>query len=234
MKRVLAIAFGLMLVAAPAFAGPNAEAELAMHTVASFDYLYCDDLTLPGMYFPPDCEGIDNSATMAELDASYGYVYVVFLAYNVTCISGVEYCIGGWPETRGTPPKPPLNYCPTSSLVLGDPFAGGGIQGFGTCVCTELCGGTIGFAYFVWGAFPYPTYLPLTLFYCPSNYSYPADPHNYVLACAEHNFEEDRVISEHGCTIGGDHWETVPYDDCDVQATATDPTTWGNIKAMYK
>ena len=82
--RTLAIAFGLLLIAAPAFAGPNPDAALAMHTVASFEYLYCPELTQPGSpFFPIDCLGIDPSAEPAELDASYGYVYVVFLAYNV-------------------------------------------------------------------------------------------------------------------------------------------------------
>jgi hypothetical protein len=228
--RALAITLGLMLVAAPAFAGPNPNATLAMHTVASFDYLYCPELN--GMLF--DCTMIDNSAEMAELDASYGYVYVLFLAYDVECISGVEYCIGGWPASRGAPPVPPLNYCPESSLILGDPFAGGGVQAFGECVCTDVCDGTIGFAWFVWGAYAYTTVLPLTLDYCASGYSYPTDPHNYVLACADFNFEEDVTVAEFGCTIGGVYPILVPYDGCDPGATAVDPTSWSNVKAMYK
>jgi hypothetical protein len=236
--RALAIAFGLMLVAAPVFAEPNQDTELAMHTVASYEYLYCPELSnfdpAHPEYHPLDCAGIDNSATMEELALSYNYVYVVFMAYNFFCISGVEYCIDGWPTSRPVPPKPPLNYCPEGSLVLGDPWNGGGIQAFGECVCSEYCADVMTFAYFFWNAGPYLDALPVTLFYCPSAYSYPTEPHNYVLACADYNFVEDNVASEHGCTIGGTHWETVPYEDCDPEVTATEPTTWGNIKAMYK
>jgi hypothetical protein len=233
MKKTLAIAFGLMLIAAPVLAGPNPEAELAMHTIASFEYLYCQELLNPPL-FPLDCTMIDNSATVAEMDASYGYVYVVFLAYNVTCISGVEFCIAGWPTLRGAPPTPLLNYCPEGSLVLGNPWAGGGIQAMGSCACTQVdCGGTVGFAWFIWGAYAYPTYLPVTLDYCMSGYSYPAEPHNYVLGCAP-DFVEDPTVSHHGCTIWGVYPELVPYADCNPDITATDPTTWSNVKSMYK
>ncbi len=236
--RMPAIVLGIALVAVPVYAGPNPEVSLAMHTVASYEYLYCPELTVFNQehpeYFPIDCSMIDNSAEMAELEASYGYLYVVFIAYNATAISGVEYCIGGWPTARGAPPQPPLNYCPEGSLVLGDPFTGGGIQAFGQTAYPYVdCGGTIGFAYFVWGAFQYPTYLPLTLEYCASGYSYPTTPHNYVLG-ASPDFVEDSINSQYGCTIGGVYPVAVPYDDCEPSGTATERTTWSRVKSRYK
>ncbi|MCK4548017.1 MAG: hypothetical protein KAW17_11320 [Candidatus Eisenbacteria sp.] len=238
MKRMLAITFGLMLIAAPALAGPNPDASLAMHTVASSEYLYCPELSNfdplhPG-YHPMDCTMIDNSAEAAELEASYGYVYVVFLAYNVDCITGVEYCIAGWPTVRGAPPQPLLNYCPEASLILGNPFLGGGIQAFGESVCTEagICGDVLTFAYFIWGSAAFPTYLPLTLEYGPSAYSYPTNPHNYVLGPAP-DFVEDNVVAEFGCTIGGTYHTMVPYWNCPGN-TAVEPSTWSNVKAMYR
>jgi hypothetical protein len=235
---MLAIVLGLALVAVPAYAGPNPDAALAMHTVASFEYLYCPELTVFNpdnpQYFPIDCSQIDNSAEMTELDASYGYVYVVFIAYNINALSGVEYCIAGWPASRGAPPAPPLSYCPETSLVLGDPFAGGGVQAFGQSVYPYIdCGGTIGFAYFVWGAFAYSSYLPLTLDYCASAYSYPTSPHNYVLGIAP-DFVEDPTTSEFGCTIGGVYPVVVPYEDCEPTGTPTERTTWSKVKSRYK
>jgi hypothetical protein len=230
--RALVIALGLLLVAAPAFAGPNPQAALAMHTVASDAFLYCAELAHPGQYFPTDCSGIDPSATQAELDATGGYVYVVFAAYNVHCINGVEFAIGGWPTTRGVPAKPTINYCPSTSLVLGDPWTTGAIATFGETVCAQVeCGGIVGFGWFVWGAYGFPTYLPRTLNYRPSAYSYPTDAHNYVLGPPP-MYEEDLVVSAHGCVIKGVSTET--YPDCDPGATAVEPTTWSNVKAMYK
>jgi hypothetical protein len=231
--RTLAIVFGLMLIAAPAFAGPNPQAALAMHTVASYEYLYCPEL-MGLQYLPGLCDDIDNSATVEDLDASGGYVYVVFMAYNVGCLSGVEYCIAGWPVSRGAPPAPVLMYCPEGSLVLGNPLGTGGIQGFGESVCpaVEPTCGVVGFAYFVWGAYAYPTYLPVTLDYVGSAYSYPTDPRTFVLGPGPW-YEEDLAVSTHGCTIWGMYPEVVPYADCHG-VTATDPVSWSNVKAMYR
>ena len=117
--------------------------------------------------------------------------------------------------------------------MLGTPFEGGGIQGFGESVCTELCGGTIGFAWFFWNSAPHSSYFPLTLEYCASAYSYPADPRNYVLGPPP-NFVEDNVVAEFGCTIGGTYHTPVPYTNCDPGATALEPSTWSNVKAMYR
>jgi hypothetical protein len=228
--RTLAIVFGLMLIAAPVFAGPNPQAALAMHTVASFEYLYCPELM--GPMLPLDCNGIDNSATVADLEGSAGYVYVVFMAYNVECISGVEYCITGWPVTRGAPPLPTLLYCPEASLLLGNPLVGGGIQAFGESVCSAVGCGPVGFAYTFINTAGVSSYLPMTLSYCQSAYAYPSEPHNYVLGPGP-EFIEDVMVSEHGCTLGGVNAETVPYFDCNG-GTAVDATSWSNVKAMYR
>jgi hypothetical protein len=227
-------ALAMIVIAVPALAGPNADVSLAMHTVASYEYLYCEDLASPRSHFPLDCGLIDNSATPPELDASYGYVYVCFVAYNVAGITGVEYCIAGWPSGRGAPPTPLLNYCPATSLLLGDPWAGGGIQAFGELVLPHVdAGGSVVYAWFVWGAYSYTGFLPVTLEYCASEYSYPASPHNYVLGPAP-NFIEDTVNLEFGCTIWGVCPVAVPYEDCDPETTPTDPTTWSKVKEMYK
>jgi hypothetical protein len=232
MKRTLAIVFGL-LIATPAFAGLNPDAELAMHLVAGCEYLYCPELAPGGPNTPGDCLGINNDLSVAELAQCYYYAYVVLVAYNVTGFNAVEYCIGGWPTGRGNPPLPALMLCPEVSIILGDPFVAVGIQSLGGVVAPDLaCGGLVMFGYFSTGNLaPYLGALPITLAYCPSAYSYAADPHNFVI---DENFVEDNVVSEHGCTIGGVHWEPVPYDDCNPQATATDPTTWSNVKSMYK
>jgi hypothetical protein len=180
---------------------------LAMHTVAAFEYLSCDDLTDPASpHSPVNCAGIDNGATMDEIVASYGYVTVVFLAYHVDAITGVEYCISGWPTV-----SPGLEYCPETSSLVGDPFNGGGVQTFGETVEPSEPGGAVVFAWFRWYAFS--PYLPLMLDYCASTYTYPGDPHNSVIGPSP-DYEYTRVESEHGCTIGADHWELVPYSDC--------------------
>ena len=235
MMRVLAIVFGLMLVASVSFAGENPQGELAMHVVASGDFLYCPELTTPGGgYFPLDCLGIDNDATPAELAAAYGYAYVVLCCYNVTGITGVEYCITGFPVARDGSPAVALNYCPTESLVLGDPLVGGGIQTFGLCLEPDPlapCGGMVGFAWI--GLLASQTVTPDAVWsYLPSAYSF--DPgYNYFLDCTT-QYEIDPAVSEHGCTINGVHWEPVPYDDCHPDATATEKSTWSNVKSMYR
>lgn len=237
MKRVVAIAFGLMLVASVSFAGENPTGELAMHVVASGEFLYCPELTTPGgMYFPLDCVGIDNDATPAELAAAYGYAYVVLCCYNVVGITGVEYAITGFPTARDGSPAVSLNLCPLdTSLILGDPLVGGGIQTFGVCVePSELapCGGMIGFAWIALLATQ--TVLPDQVWsYIPSAYSLDPGGYNYFLDCTV-DYVIDPTVSEHGCTINGIHWEMVPYDDCHPDATATEKSTWSNVKAMYR
>jgi len=127
-----------------------------------------------------------------------------------------------------------LNLCPLdTALILGDPLVGGGIQTFGVCLRPDElapCGGMIGFAWIALLASQ--TGVLATWSYIPSGYSF--DPgYNYFLDCTV-NYVIDPTVSEHGCTINGTHWEAVPYDDCHPEATATEPSTWSNVKAMYR
>ena len=233
--RVLLIAFGLMLIATPvcAQAGANPMGELAMHVIASGEYLYCQELTTPGTpYFPVDCNGINNSVSAAELSASFGYGYLVFCCYNVAGITGVEFAVTGVPAGRSG--YPPVSYCPESTLAQGsllDPSSGG-ILAFGECLEPVVpCGGMIGFAYvallgpMVTGAMGQVDYVPSVF----SNES----GLNYFLDCST-GYIVDPTYSEHGCTLNGVHPEMVPYEDCDPGATATELNTWSNVKAMYR
>ncbi|MCK4547723.1 MAG: hypothetical protein KAW17_09815, partial [Candidatus Eisenbacteria sp.] len=197
---VLAAVLFLASVPALAWAGPNPDVKLAMHVVATYDFLYCDDfaaaLTTPG--------DMDPDVSQAELDAASGYAYVVFCAYDFDSVSGVEFQLSGWPTGRGTPPQPTMIWCPGSSLVLGDPWSGGAITAYGECWDAELDGAVDPFAWFVWGSASadYSAYLPMELSYIPSAYSYPANPHNYTLGCAP-DFVEDSVVREYPGVIGG-------------------------------
>ena len=225
--RALVIAALVLLVASPAFAGPNPSVSLAMHTIGSDAYLYCPELW--GM-IPYWCHEIDNSLEQGDLEP-YGYGYVCLVSYGMDAgMTGVEYCIGGWPTVRGSPPIPVVYYCPVGSLFLGAAFDGGVIQTFGEDVVSPWPCGMLLFAYF---SFQTSVLDPdMELFYCDSAQSYPLDPHNYVLGPPP-GFVEDDVVGAHGCTILGIHWEVVPYSDC-AGATATEATTWSNVKAMYK
>lgn len=225
--KELAIVLSVTVIPAAAFG--YSYPGLAMHTVASYEYLYCPDLVEPGSpYFPFDCYSLDRDATMDELDATLGYVYVAFCAYyddywEIDGITGAEYCIAGWPGGPDAPPKPTLNYCPESSVVLGDPFEGGGFQSFGQTLSPlspEWCG-LVGFGWFVWNASPYCSHLPIALEFCPSTYTYPADPHNDLVGPGP-EYAEVRVVLESGCTIGAGG------------PTAAEPTTWSSVKTMYR
>jgi len=151
------------------------------------------------------------------------------LAYNVSAVTGVEFAVTGWPTTRPVPAKPTFHYCPATALVLGDPWTGA-ISGFGELVEAPFGCGVVPFAWFFWNTALYTG--AVTLDYAASVYSYPTDPHNYVLGAAP-DYVEDVVVSQHGCMIKGTYAETVPYADCNG-VTAVEPTTWSNVKAMYK
>jgi hypothetical protein len=235
MMRTLAIVFGLLLVSSPVFAeGANPTGELAMHVVASGEYLYCPELTTPGSaYFPVDCLGINNDVSAAELQASFGYAYLVFCCYNVEGITGVEFAVTGVPTTRSGGPLV-LSLCPATALIQGNPhYSTGGILAFGECLEPVVpCGGMLGFAYVALGPSSQTSTMGLVS-YVPSPFSNAADPHNSFFDCSL-EFLEDRVFSEHGCTFNGVHPEAVPYADCHPDITPTVPSTWSNVKAMYR
>ena len=83
----------LLAGVSPSAAGPNPEAKLAMHVLASSAYLTCDDLEADLA-----ANGLDASVTPAEMEAAGGYVYVALVVYDYTGVCGVEYSIGGWPR----------------------------------------------------------------------------------------------------------------------------------------
>lgn len=183
-----------------ALAGENPDAKLAMHLVASDEYLYCDDLA------PATVFDITDELTIAELAASGYCGYVLFLAYDLgSCIHCMEYFVTGWPMGRGAPFITPPTYC-ADILVLGQPFeVYGGDGGLGCFVGMTCLGDPVThmapFAYSSFDVSEHTSYLPIVLNYSPSSYGYPTDPHNYVLGpyppC-----EEDPVVEEHGCVIG--------------------------------
>ena len=229
--KTLTIAFGLMLIAAPVLGqGLNPTGELAMHVVVSDLYLDCPDLGYAGYgEVPPDCAGIVNYASPTELGAGFGYVFVVFCAYNVTGLKGVEYCIVK-PYTGRNPVT--FTLCPPDpgSLVLGDPMMGGGIQTFAVCKEPVVpCGGLVPFAWANYNGVASPG----EWCWCLSEYSYPTTPRNYFIDCSPGLIKDD-VISYHCAWIGVPPQETVPFTDCDPGATATDATTWSNVKALYR
>ncbi len=221
-----ALALLMLSLTIPVFAPANAratlnpDAKLAMHLVASAEYLYCDDLIASA------CSGIDPDLTAAELAASGYEGYVVFLAYDLeTCISGVEYFVTGWPTGFGAPVFDVPAYCPpmTKTLCMGEPFEAlegvGGICAFGGCEW-EAPFGMAPFAYFRFSLASHTELLPITLAYSPSTYTYGADPHNYLLG-PDPDFTECPVQSEQGCSIGGQ----VGYQD--IRVTSPDGgETW--------
>lgn len=242
--RTLTIAFGLMLIAGPAFSqdGLNPLNELAMHVVADEEYyVTCSHILA---WCPPDCRYIDNWVTEAEIQAMYyQYINVIFCCYNVTGVSGVEWAVDGIPK----PKKCKMYYCPVTGLNpigvsplyddLSEPPKRGILWAFPCIIPDPLCGGVICFAD-CWMKAAQQTPRPFDMVYIPSNLSYGASPRNYVMDCSP-KYVQDVTYSEHGCRIGGIYPddappELPPYEDCDPGATATDATTWSNVKAMYR
>ncbi len=205
MKAVAVLMLSLMIsgfAPAGARADSNPDAKLAMHLVASDEYLYCDDLIASA------CSGIDPDLSMAELAASGYQAYAVFLAYDLeTCITGVEYLVTGWPTGPDAPAFEFPEYCPPmeKTLCMGEPFealgGAGGICAFGECVW-EAPFGMAPYAYIWFDLSSHTPLLPITLDYAPSTYTYSDDPHNYVLGPGP-DFPEQAVMTWHGCSIGG-------------------------------
>ncbi|MCK4547870.1 MAG: hypothetical protein KAW17_10570 [Candidatus Eisenbacteria sp.] len=205
----------------------NGQESLAMHLVASYEYLDCPDLCPLGT----SCLDVDCDLTPAELEVSGGYGYVVFLAYNVDEITQLEFYVVGWPLGPGTPDFAGPFYCAgEDAFVLGEAFEKRG--GAGGAVswpwCEEPCSKLHCFAYIAFGPEIFD-WLPINLEYAPSSFSYPADPHNFVQDCT--TFEEGLVYHEHGAVIGG---ECDPIPNCEPGPTPSSDTTWGTIKSLYR
>jgi hypothetical protein len=204
--KTMALALCVVLAGIlPAWAGENPSAKLAMHVVASNQYLDCADL------MPAACESINVDISVGEVLAASGYGYIAFVAYDVLTITGAEFAVDGWPTGRGAPPLSGPYWCPEGTLTMGDPLGSGGIAAF---PCAEASAdGLLLIGYCSFGPLSEAN-LPITLQYASSDFSYPNDPHNYVLDCTI-DYEEDSVVASTGCTIGASHWES---PDCPGEA----------------
>jgi hypothetical protein len=225
MKSVVLLAL-VAIPASLAHAECTPDASLAIHLVASNEYLECSDLCPSEM----SCLDVDCDLSLAELEASGGYGYVAFAAYNVTDVSCIEFFVRGWPIGPGTPDFVGPVYCAGENpLVLGEPFekrgGEGGVVGFGECErpCTHMfCICMIAFGPDVYD------WLPITVQYGPSSYSYPTDPHNWYVDCV---WPECEIYYEHYAVIGS---ECEPIPNCLPGPTRTDQATWGTIKSLYR
>ncbi|MCK4548222.1 MAG: hypothetical protein KAW17_12365 [Candidatus Eisenbacteria sp.] len=198
MMKTTALAACLTLIAAaPSIAGENPNAKLAMHVVASDQYLYCQELT------PAVCESINVDVSIQEILAASGYGYIAFVAYDVEGLTGAEFAVSGWPSGRGAPQLSGPYWCPEGTLAMGEHLASGGIASF-PCAAASA-NGLVLIGYCSFGPLDEED-LPVTLEYVASDFSYPDDPHNYVLDCTI-DYQEDAVVAATGCTIGGTHEE---------------------------
>jgi hypothetical protein len=226
MKRVGIIGTALMLLSSPVQAD-NPDGSLAIHLVASNDYLECPDLCPLGM----SCLDVDCDLTLAELEVTGGYGYAAFLAYNVTNVSAIEFYVVGWPLGPGSPDFSGPYYCASEdALVLGEPFEKmGGAGGLVEFPCEEPCTGMFCFCMISFGPDVYG-WLPITLAYAPSTFSFPHDPGNYFWNCRP-NWEIDPSYYEHYGVIGG---ECEPIPDCIPSPSDTESGTWGMIKNLCR
>jgi len=243
-RKLLISGLVLSVLSAPlinkAEAGQNPNTRLAMHLIASDEYLDSFD------FRNIEIADIDDDLSLAEL-ALTGYSgFCVLCAYNFEGISGIEFALSGWPNGEGqNPPLPQLRWEPEdySEFVgtLGDHWNGGGAtswgSGYGGC---ETSGERVRESFWlVWNNHPvyakiypfayfpielnnYTDKLPITLNFINSPYSDPNNPRIYTLDCSI-QFEEDYIDPYHtySCTIG--------CDGC-----PTEKTTWSGIKSMYK
>jgi len=200
MDRIGFLVLALVLaLPASSLAGLNPQAKLAMHLVASDSYLTCAELA------PASCDSINVDLSAAEILASGGYGYVAFVAYDVTSLTGAEFAVTGWPTGRGAPALNGPVWCSQDALTLGDHLGSGGITTFPAVEADENGIVLLGHASF--GPLDEGDF-PITLEYSPSSFTYPGDPHNYVLDGSV-NYEEDGIVTETGCTVGGSHAEGV-------------------------
>jgi hypothetical protein len=209
----------------PAY-GDNEEGSLAIHVVASNEYLECPDLCPPDM----SCLDVDCDLSLAELEASGGYGYAVFLAYNVDEVQAIEFLVVGWPIGPGTPDFLGPYYCAgDDASVWGEPFEKrGGVGGQLSFPCEEPCTGMFCFCTIAFGPSIYD-WLPIVIEYGQSSLSYPADPHNFFHNCTD--WAGDWVVYEHSAVIGG---ECEPIPNCMPGPSDTESGTWSTIKNLYR
>ncbi len=237
----LGVVIGILVVfASAAGAGLNPDAKLAMHLIASGEYLDCEDFELASI------DDINPDLSMEELAAASYCGYVVFVVYDLgVAMTGCEYFVTGWPMGRGAPLFAGPDYCGRIALCLGEPFeAFGGEGGIvalgGPFVYPETMSFPFGAISFDLSA--HTSYLPITLDFSPSRFQYPSSPHNYVLGPWP-NYSEDPFVEEHGCVIGTDGLEETlelasPNGGESWHAGSTPPIEWSssyiqNVRLEY-
>jgi len=228
MKCLSAVGMAIVLFATPVFGYNNEHGSLAIHLVASNEYLECEDLCPPGM----TCEDINCDLSMEELEASGGYGYAAFVAYNIDYgVSTVEFFVVGWPVGPATPDFAGPVYCAgETGYLVGEPFEKrGGIGGVAVFTCERPCSNMFCFCLIGFGPEIYG-WLPITLEYAPSSFSSPSDPHNYFFDCTV-NWDMFDVTHEHPAVIGG---TCDPIPNCEPGPTASDKSTWGAVKNLYR
>ncbi len=198
-SKVLLLGSLLLLWGVSASAGENSAGKLAMHLVASEEYLDCSDL------LPESCEAINCDLSAAELEAANGYGYLAFIAYDVTSVKGVEFAVDGLPTGRGGPVVQGPHWCSSGALSMGDVMDGGGIVS-GDCLEPDPVSGLCLLSYL---SFHYTGEDPLYIEYGQSTFSHPLDPGNFFLDCTA-DYEEDDVTYETGCVIKGEALDEPP------------------------
>ena len=95
----LGVCLAALLVCPPliSYAGDNPNAKLALHLLASEEYLDCPEL------MPASCESINVDLSIEEILGAGGYGYIVLVAYDIDAITGLEFALTGWPTGRGAP-----------------------------------------------------------------------------------------------------------------------------------
>ncbi len=204
--------------------GPNQHGSLAIHLVASYEYLQCDNLCPPSM----TCEDIDCDLSMVELEASGGYGYTAFVAYNIEQAEAVEFYVVGWPTAEVSPNFEGPVYCAwEAGYVVGEPFEKrGGIGGVAVFPCEQPCSGMFCFCTIAFGPEMYD-WLPITIAYSPSQFSF---DFNYFIDCSV-SWVITRVFYEHPAVIGG---TCDPIPNCEPGPTENDGSTWGGVKVLYR
>lgn len=225
MKAITAIALGALLVSSPGWCQLNGQASLAMHLVASDEYLVCSDLCPSEM----SCLDIDCDLTAEELLVSGGYGYAVFLAYNVEEVLLVEFLVVGWPLGSGSPDFTGPFYCPVGeAVVAGEPFEKrGGSGGKVLFGCQTPCSAMYCFSYLAFGPSIWDS-LPITLAYAPSTFTYSFGM-NFFDPCVE--MIDVPFQHEHYAVIGG---ECDPIPNCEPGPTASQEASWGEVKSLYR
>jgi len=227
MRYLCLLGLATMLFTPPVFAY-NEHGSLAIHLVASYEYLQCDDLCPPDM----TCEDINCDLSLVELEASGGYGYAAFVAYNIEQVVALEFYVVGWPTGPGTPDFTGPTYCPDGGgWVVGEPFekrgGSGGQIGFPLpSPCQEPCSGLFCFCRIAFGP-DVLDWLPITIAYSPSQFSF---DYSYFIDCTISEGITP-VFYEHPAVIGG---TCDPIPNCEPGPTENDGSTWSAVKALYR